>query len=244
MKKEILVIGDSCTDKYVYGQCNRLCPEAPVPIIIPKYQQTFDGMAQNVYNNIKVLTSKCDIITNKNKPVKIRVVDDRTNQMIVRIDKKSKSVERIDVNNINFEKYEIVVVSDYNKGFLNKNDLEYIGKHSRTSFIDSKKRLEEWTKFFTFIKVNKQEYLQSKNIIDKLLYNHTIITLGCKGCIFRGVKYPSPKTLVTMDTSGAGDTFLATLSFKYMETKDIIQSIDFAQQCCIKVISQRGTATI
>ena len=30
---KVLLIGDSCTDEYVYGTCDRLNPEAPVPIL-------------------------------------------------------------------------------------------------------------------------------------------------------------------------------------------------------------------
>ena len=30
---KVLLIGDSCTDEYVYGTCERLNPEAPVPIL-------------------------------------------------------------------------------------------------------------------------------------------------------------------------------------------------------------------
>jgi len=30
---KFLVIGDSCTDRFVYGSCDRLCPEAPVPVL-------------------------------------------------------------------------------------------------------------------------------------------------------------------------------------------------------------------
>jgi len=29
---KILVIGDSCTDVFIYGDIERVCPEAPVPV--------------------------------------------------------------------------------------------------------------------------------------------------------------------------------------------------------------------
>ena len=32
---KFLVIGDGCTDVHIYGKCNRLSPEAPVPILNP-----------------------------------------------------------------------------------------------------------------------------------------------------------------------------------------------------------------
>ena len=34
----ILVIGDSGIDKFIYGGVNRICPEAPVPVFNPIYQ--------------------------------------------------------------------------------------------------------------------------------------------------------------------------------------------------------------
>ena len=30
---KVLLIGDSCIDKYVYGDSKRLSPEAPVPVL-------------------------------------------------------------------------------------------------------------------------------------------------------------------------------------------------------------------
>ena len=49
----VLLIGDSCTDVYVYGDVKRLNPEAPVPILEPKREDTTNGMAWNVFNNLK-----------------------------------------------------------------------------------------------------------------------------------------------------------------------------------------------
>ena len=48
----VLVIGDECTDVYVYGSCKRLCPSAPVPVFVPSCQKENKGMAGNVYQNI------------------------------------------------------------------------------------------------------------------------------------------------------------------------------------------------
>ena len=30
----ILIIGDSCIDRWVYGKCNRLSPDGPVPVFM------------------------------------------------------------------------------------------------------------------------------------------------------------------------------------------------------------------
>ena len=61
----ILIIGDSCTDVFVYGVCNRLCPEGPVPVFNPIKQIENKGMAGNVLQNLKSLgVENVDIITN------------------------------------------------------------------------------------------------------------------------------------------------------------------------------------
>ena len=31
----ILIIGESCIDRFIYGKVNRLSPEAPVPVVNP-----------------------------------------------------------------------------------------------------------------------------------------------------------------------------------------------------------------
>ena len=47
---KVLLIGDSCTDKYVYGNDIRLSPEAPVPVLDYVRSISTEGMAWNVFN--------------------------------------------------------------------------------------------------------------------------------------------------------------------------------------------------
>ncbi len=75
---KILVIGDSCTDVFVYGQIDRLCPEAPVPIFQPVSQKQNGGMARNVKNNLVALGADVHIISNDNGMKKVRYVDANT----------------------------------------------------------------------------------------------------------------------------------------------------------------------
>ena len=46
--KKILVIGELCIDKFVYGEVKRLSPEAPVPVFNPIVTEENRGMAGNV----------------------------------------------------------------------------------------------------------------------------------------------------------------------------------------------------
>jgi sugar/nucleoside kinase (ribokinase family) len=55
--------------------------------------------------------------------------------------------------------------------------------------------------------------------------------------------YPTQKVEV-YDLSGAGDTFQAALVSKYLETKDVGQAIEYANNCASKVVQRKGVALI
>ena len=83
---KILVVGDSCTDVFVYGDIARICPEAPVPVFNPTHTTKNPGMSKNVVRNFESMGISADIITNNNEIKKIRYVDNRSNQMVMRVD--------------------------------------------------------------------------------------------------------------------------------------------------------------
>ena len=139
--------------------------------------------------------------------------------------------------------FNIIIVSDYNKGFLSEETLIQIGKLSKLSIIDTKKIItENLINSFTFIKLNEHEYQRNKNISDKNK-DKFIITLGMNGAKHNDIVFPSPSPKQTIDVSGAGDTFTAFFSLKYYETKNISESITFANQMASIVVSKRGVAT-
>ena len=193
---KILVIGETCDDIFIYGEVSRLNPEAPVPIIIPKYQIVNKGMAENVANNLKSLGSHVDLICNQSLIKKIRYVDDSYNYILLRIDE-GDICDRIDLNNLPNDDYSAVVVGDYNKGFLSEDDIKFISKkYSCPTFLDTKKELGDWVRDINYIKINNSEYQRNKDVIDSHLLNKTIITRGKVGCDFNGknlVLYFYPK---------------------------------------------------
>ena len=60
---KILVIGDLMIDKYLWGECNRVSPEAPVQVINVKKETKVLGGAGNVANNLVSLGSKVDVLS-------------------------------------------------------------------------------------------------------------------------------------------------------------------------------------
>ena len=68
---KILLIGESSKDIFVYGNCERLNPEAPTPVFTPQHNIENDGMAGNVKNNINALGYSCEFISNKKNASKL-----------------------------------------------------------------------------------------------------------------------------------------------------------------------------
>ena len=240
----ILVIGETCRDVFVYCDSNRLCPEAPVPVLNIVDQRENPGMAGNVRRNIEsLLGDAIDINTNTNwyEIAKTRYVHKESNHMFFRVDT-TQSIPRINVKDIDFG-YDLIVISDYNKGFLLEEDIEYICTNHPNVFIDTKKILGPWVKDARYIKINDYEYRNSEPYLTEDIKYKIIHTMGGKGCEFAERKYPTKKVEVK-DLSGAGDTFMAGLVVKYIETEDIEKSIKFANQCASKVVAQKGVAVL
>ena len=230
-------------DVFHYGVCKRLAPAAPVPVFNSTNILKNGGMAMNVYNNLKSFNIEVDIATNENWYFikKTRFVEEKSNHMFLRLDENDKKYGRVQLENLNVSKYDAIVVSDYNKGFLTERDLEIISLSHSTTFLDTKKILGDWCKNFTFIKINGIEYDRTKSFLDKEIRDILIVTQGSNGCIFQDKTYKVPMVEVK-DVSGAGDTFLAGFSYKYILTKNVDESIDFANTCATKVVQKRGVS--
>ena len=245
-KKPILVIGDTCQDVFVYCHCERLCPEAPVPVLDIQSQESNLGMAGNVYRNIIDLGHPAQLFCNTNHEAvtKTRYVDGKTNHMFLRIDSKT-TINRIkNLKEINFKQFAAVVISDYNKGLLEPEDIAYIAANHPLTFLDTKKVLGDWARGVTFIKINRKEYDQSANVIDQELDSHIIETLGSEGCRFRSVTY-RVNNVEIKNLSGAGDSFLAGLVVKYLETNgDIGQALVAANNVATIVVQKKGVSTV
>jgi D-glycero-beta-D-manno-heptose-7-phosphate kinase len=244
--KKVLVIGETCEDIFIYGEVSRLSPEAPAPIIKPIRSTSNRGMAENVKLNIEALGLSTEFITNSEIVKKIRYVDESYNYILLRIDE-NDSVSKIDLKSLpNLDNYDLIVIADYNKGFLTKSDIKYISENCKCKiFLDTKKKLGDWCKSITFLKINYSEYKRSKSYIESnsWLKDKTIITRGPNGCDFGGKNYPT-KEVSVKDVAGAGDSFLAGLIFKYIHTYNIEDSIEFANRCSTQVVQQRGVTII
>lgn len=59
---QLLVIGDLMLDEFIWGNVDRISPEAPVPVVNVKRQSFMPGGAMNVAANISSLSAKVQIV--------------------------------------------------------------------------------------------------------------------------------------------------------------------------------------
>lgn len=243
--KKILVLGESCKDVFVYCHAQRLAPDLPIPILDVIDESENPGMAANVERNIKNIYPHCDLVTNDGweRVTKTRYMHGKTNHAFIRIDSKHPVVAA-DIHLVPLAEYDIVAISDYNKGFLSEEDIEYICKNHPCVFIDTKKRLGPWVYEATFIKINDFEFERSKAAITSSLASKIIRTEGENGAFYMDVHYPVSEKVEVQDTSGAGDSFYAALVVRYTETGSIDEAITFANDCARRAVAQRGVTVI
>lgn len=244
----VLLIGDSCTDVYVYGDVKRLNPEAPVPILEPKREDSSKGMAWNVFDNLKAFGLSVFMLTNEEKIIKTRYIHEKSNQQILRVDNEPEikplpyeppfitdrsAYHRPPHKAPPKEWYDVMVISDYNKGYVTQEKLfELVDWFDGPVFVDSKKtNLPDKC----YVKVNDIEYerLQTKN-------DNVIITRGGEGTEYKDKLYPAERVNV-FDVVGAGDTFLAALTYGYLKYGTIEEAIPLANKAAAVAVSHRGT---
>jgi D-beta-D-heptose 7-phosphate kinase/D-beta-D-heptose 1-phosphate adenosyltransferase len=241
---KILIIGDSCLDRYHYGICDRMSPEAPVPILKILRTETRPGMVLNVQQHLENFFFDTVLYTNKEKIVKERFVENTFMQHMLRVDhgeeKKVSSISFETIDKINFELFSGVVISDYDKGYISSESAKKISKKAKEEnipvFVDSKK-----TDLSCFpgsiIKINEKENKKIKTLPKNC---ELIVTLGKKGAIWNGISFPT-KDVEVFDICGAGDSFFAGFINSYLINGDIEKSIEFANNVAAVSVKNFGT---
>jgi bifunctional ADP-heptose synthase (sugar kinase/adenylyltransferase) len=234
-KFNILLIGDACEDTYTYGYVNRISPEAPVPVFEPHYTINHDGMAGNVRKNLEALG--CDVnflhgaVSKKN-----RLIDQRTKQQLLRLDKDAIS-EPVTFETAIPPIYDAIVISDYNKGTVSYELIEELAKEVDVPiFVDTKKtdlaRLSG-----CYVKINALEKSRATSL-PKI--DHLIVTQGHHGATWNGWGYPAELVGDVTDVCGAGDTFLAALAYQFLVTNNMPDAVKFANRAAAVTVQHIG----
>ena len=237
----ILVVGDKCTDKYVYGECKRLSPEQPVPVLDQTKIEERPGMAANTEMNLRSFGVNTLLLSQREVITKTRFVDTNSGYQFMRLDE-TPEVTPITSAEVKMALMHInpdaIVISDYDKGYISDENLWLLCNNiNRPVFVDTKKR-RLFQKDNVYWKINKKEY---DDLIQNDLPNdsHLIVTLGSAGASWGGLIF-KPEPVKVFDVCGAGDTFMASLVYKFLNTKDMGASIEFANKAAAISVTHPG----
>ncbi|WP_295768826.1 D-glycero-beta-D-manno-heptose-7-phosphate kinase [uncultured Mucilaginibacter sp.] len=296
---KILVIGDLMIDHYIYGDCNRISPEAPIPVVEITHETHTLGGAGNVIKNINALQCNSEILSvvgndadaqrvkqllkeagseseglvhddSRCTTIKSRVL--AVKHQLIRLDREvtdgiSEVVEQAIINKLKavVDDYDIILVSDYNKGLLTPallSQIMLIGKQAGKKILVDPKGID-FSKYkgatlikpnrkeaglATGIKIKDQESLEHacRKIKDITDCESVIVTLSEDGIALftdNTLTVIATKALGVIDVTGAGDTVLASLGVALASGYSLPEACEFANFGAAVVVSKVGSAT-
>tara|TARA_B100000900_G_scaffold251365_2_gene214164 strand:+ start:5650 stop:6564 length:915 start_codon:yes stop_codon:yes gene_type:complete len=285
---KVLLIGDFMIDQYVFCNSTRMSPEAPVPVLNPETIYSTPGGAGNVAINLAELGAsvKCigtvgldrygkeliSLLKQKNINVNHIYNTDLPTTLKKRYYLNSKQILRVDIEEINknwspknsefdYEIYDIIILSDYNKGILNNKWFENI--KAKNIFVDPKKDDFSFYSNATIITPNLNELQRAAKIeinnddtlvqvcqsmIKNSKLKYVIAKKGDKGMTIVGkkdfIKHIDAHDVQNPDVTGAGDTVISALSLSYLKTGDIEKAAKIANAAASIVVSKKGTSFV
>jgi len=299
--KRVLVLGDAILDEYLSGDCSRMSPEAPVPVLKVNSVRTVLGGAANTAANIAALGGRPTLVAVVGRDEagemlaccareggvdlrsvmtvsptlrKTRVV--AQHQQIARLDYEDVRLPDAKIEGAVLEMFdtlvetsEIVVMSDYAKGFFSKAFADQIITHAhqagRKVVVDPRPQHRDYYNGCDYITPNWRESRGLLGLPDaepctdtvravastlaSALSANVVLTLGPHGisfCSRTGEEQFAMPTLAreVFDVSGAGDTVVATLALALASGADHRAAVTLANRAASVVVGKFGTATL
>jgi D-beta-D-heptose 7-phosphate kinase/D-beta-D-heptose 1-phosphate adenosyltransferase len=241
---KVLVIGDIIIDKYIYGTSTRLSPEAPVPVVSQERIVETIGGAGLVYENLKSLGVNVDLFNYQgHNSVKTRVICD--GHYITRIDddKDADSSAVLEqIKQSDFSSYDIVVLSDYDKGVLDnsKQIIKHINKFNCKIIVDPKRYAHDYEGAW-LVKPNYNEFTNFE--FDE--WKGNIITTDAGHNVIAKIEdqeYDMPvETVEVSDVTGAGDCFIAGFVYALTKEYDYKKCLELAIRGSSESVKHLGT---
>ena len=281
----IKVIGDVMLDRWIHGQADRLSPESPVPVLQETYQTSNLGGAANVAVNLANLNLQVELFgaiaedqegveflrlcyENSNiNPVlttshsvtttKTRLVS-QSGQHIMRWDREERYTEQKirEILRHNKKETNILVVSDYNKGVINRSILEWALIKDIKIFVDPKQNPEIYRDAW-LVKPNLKEYEEwdgkfdlkkASNLCRKHNWQWIVVTCGADGlyAIHRDGDFWHYKEPVNelADVTGAGDCVMAVLVWGFIQGMTIPEAAEVACYAAARNVEHRGVVPV
>jgi D-beta-D-heptose 7-phosphate kinase/D-beta-D-heptose 1-phosphate adenosyltransferase len=301
VNRRVMILGDAILDEYLSGDCSRISPEAPVPVVRVHNVRRVLGGAANTAANIAALGGRPTLVALVGddeagatlvkcardsgvdlQPVrngaptlrKTRVVGQH--QQIVRLDYEDvrapdaqSEASILSVFDACVEASDIVVMSDYAKGFLSRALAQQIIRRAheagRQVVVDPRPQHQDYYQGCDYVTPNWREsrgllalpdaeptpdaVRAVANELASALKSNVVLTLGSHGisfCSRTGDEQFAMSTLAkeVFDVSGAGDTVVATLALALASGADHPSAVMLANRAASVVFGKFGTATL
>jgi D-beta-D-heptose 7-phosphate kinase/D-beta-D-heptose 1-phosphate adenosyltransferase len=299
--RRVIVLGDAILDEYLLGDCSRISPEAPVPILKVNRTQRVLGGAANTAANIVSLGGHATLIAlvgddeggatlrrcAADAGVDLQAVDNGAptlrktrvvghQQQIVRLDYEDIRPPDTPTESALFDRFsanldtcDIVVISDYAKGFLSASLTREIIRHAhragrqviidprpqhRSFYVGCDYLTPNWRESRALLGLTEAE--PSPETVDVVartlaaeLETNVVLTLGANGISFCSRNTEERFSVPTMakevfDVSGAGDTVVAAFALAIASRADHVAAVALANRAASVVVGKFGTATV
>ena len=220
----------------------------------------------------KNIKPKLISIKNFKTPIKKRYIKNSTHLLRVDHENNAYNLKKNDENKIksilkkNIISSDLIILSDYNKGFLNKSLIKEIVKIARENnrFIitDPKKINFSHYKNINIITPNQKEISDSaktklksekeiinfsRKIMNKFNINEVLVTRANKGMLLIGPKYVKKikaNAKKVIDVTGAGDTVISILGIMKAMGKNTTDASILANSAAGIIIGKHGTESL
>lgn len=250
---DVIVIGDLIHDEYVFGRSERICPEAPVPVIIPETESSTEGGAGLVTKQLtELLRHNSVYYMYGSQSYKKRIFVG--NHLVCRLDR--DSVDEMDEPNLYAKRViyrlheynpKVLVVSDYGKGSFTEDSAKRIKEAADSLnipvFVDAKHNWHWWEGVFAKFPNQREHHMvgTAKYIIFKLGAGGCSVSSSLKNII----PVPLDRISEVKDCTGAGDTFLAAFVAYYIrKSKDMVECAKFANRIASESVEHLGTFVV
>jgi D-beta-D-heptose 7-phosphate kinase/D-beta-D-heptose 1-phosphate adenosyltransferase len=297
--RRVLVLGDAILDEYLFGDCGRISPEAPVPVLkVSAFKRALGGAA-NTAANIVSLGGQASLIAlvgnddagrvlrrcASDAGIDLLAIDhgQRTLQK-VRVVARQQQIVRLDYEDVRSTPNEseilrlfderigesdIVIISDYAKGFLSESlgcaIIERAHQAGRQVIVDPRPQNRDFYNGCDYLTPNWRESRallglpdadateDNVNVVARALASslatNVVLTLGPQGILFcsrNGTEQFALPTLAkeVFDVSGAGDTVVAAFALARASGADHPKAVALANKAASIVVGKFGTATV
>lgn len=229
----VLVVGDYIQDRYEFGYCARISPEAPVPVILPGAVESRPGGAALVAAQLRELVGADRVLFSRGTfSTKVRVFANE--QLVCRIDYDAAPMTAEETHEFRchtracLEKLgagDVLVISDYSKHTFTPYSAAALVSEAEERglkiFVDAKHHWNWYLPGADYLFPNEHEVLP-----DDISGAIVVRKLGPRGCevVTRYGAFSVPGVQTDKrDAAGAGDVFLAGFVAQWMEAPGWLQ---------------------